>query len=315
MQKDSDNALVCYRESDVVRNEVYTTSIETVCFSMEDFHDMKNGSYFPNKQLTHRIASAAGIEFLGAGTIKEVYGDLEIRNGIEVRPVVGYIAYRQGKKRRPDGTWQMSSPCNYEYNWIDRAEEAFLKDSEYDRPKYTFPNNPIKESIARKKYILDLKKKANRMASTGAALAVIRELIAIPTSWKKDDVMTGKIKVSQISESSAFQRAKAQSELYAIRSGASRADKVAELLGEDSFSQNFERSSRQTPDMDDNVDLSEEEPSESMEDVYLRNRELCSDRFKKWLDEEYMPSLNNDPNKFEKGLSAINYNNYGNGHE
>lgn len=314
MQRDTDNALMCYRQSDIVQNEVYSTSVEIVQFSKDEFHKIGN-SFYPDKSLTNRIAAAAGVEFLSAGTIKEVYGDIEIIGGVERRPIVGYMAYRQGRRRRPDGTWQISNPCNYEFNWMDRAEEDFLKDAEKVGQTYSDGNSKAKyhdrngnpNNVAQRKHILDLKRKANRMASTGAALAVIRELIAMPTGWTAQDLSAGAIKVTQIAESRAFQKAKAQAEIRGIESGKSNVGRISELLGEDSFSQNFERPTAKPAEP---IQEETEEPTESMESVYKREYAQCVPEFQAWLD-DYMGKKQDHPDKYELGLAAIEKNNYG----
>jgi hypothetical protein len=209
--------LTYYRENEVIKNELYSTQITEIIVNPDMFHNI-TGNLYPKKGLTNDIGSASGIEFLPTVKDEPVYGD-EIINpdGSKSRKLCGVKTTKQGRRMRPDGSWQLSSPCTYEFNWMDRAELDFIATPD----KY-------KSEIAQRKHILELKKFASQRASTGAELMVIRELTGMPTAFKKEELDNagGKMVFSQIVKSQALQAAEARARVENIRTGGLIADSI-----------------------------------------------------------------------------------------
>jgi hypothetical protein len=179
---------------------------------------MGQGNFYPNKGLTNTIAHAAGIEFLPSIRINDTYGDATTdKNGNTIKKIAGKECIKQGRKMKPDGTWTLSSPCPYEFNFMDRAEEAILKLEE----KYG-EQSPIKK----RKKILELKKFAPQRASTGAELMVVRELLGAKTAFTKKEVELGLIVVSRIEKTEEFQEVLAIADVENRRNGGVIADRI-----------------------------------------------------------------------------------------
>jgi hypothetical protein len=167
-------------------------------FELSDFVDVGMGNMYPSKSATNRIADATGVSFLpGAGGTRPE-GDFK---SVKIVDQGGFtqaygefkvIGSAQGQRLKPDGTPRFSSVREYEFNVIDRANRDFLKK----------PENYKTEAQARA-HLLELKQFATQRASTGAQLAVVRELAGIPTAFKRDQI--GKPMVfSQIIENNRF---------------------------------------------------------------------------------------------------------------
>jgi len=242
------NPLTYYRENEVVQNELYSTQVTEIVVGPDMFHNI-SGNLYPAKGLTNNIGSAAGIEFFPAVRTDTVYGDEVIQSdGLHIRKACGIKCTKQGRKMRPDGSWQTSSPCTYEFNWEDRAELDFIATPE----KYS-------SDIAKRKHILELKKFASQRASTGAELMVIRELTGMPTAFKKAELdAAGSVMMfSQIVKSKALQEAEARAYIDNIRNGgriASDINETASMLtgGEadvqEDFNNKFTRPGKTEPE-------------------------------------------------------------------
>lgn len=273
-------ALLFTSEEEIVDNNTYKTLVSVININEGMFHKIWP-NFYPTKGLSNQIGAAMGIEFTSNVIMEDVYGDIiENADGSKVKKTAGVRCVKQGKRRRPDGTWQLSSPCSYVFNWNDRAELDILADAEKEpnKQKYHFPNNPDKQRREQRKHILELKKFADQRASTGAELMVIRELTGMETSFKKEDIQKGQIVVSQIVESEELQRAKAKATIDNIRLGGQVAqninDAAALLTGsvpkvEEGFDKKFDRPSEgahakhempeqkdvSTPDLNNNGEL------------------------------------------------------------
>lgn len=220
--------LIFTSEEELVDNGTYKSLVSVIDINPSMFHKIWP-NYYPTKGLSNQIGSAMGIEFLSNVKIEDVYGDIiENADGSKVKKTAGVRCVKQGKRRRPDGTWQLSSPCSYVFNWNDRAELDILADAEKEpnKQKYHFPNNPAKQQREQRKHILELKKFADQRASTGAELMVIRELTGMETSFKEADIKKGQIVVSQIVESDSLQKAKAKAQIDNIRLGGQSANNI-----------------------------------------------------------------------------------------
>ena len=176
--------------------------VTVVTLSTDDFTDVGMGNMYPGKSATNRIADAAGVSFLpNVGGTRED-GDFQAVKIVKQSTFYQacgefkVIGAAQGQRLKPDGTPRFSSVREYEFNVIDRANEDFLKDASKQDQKYT-------SEIAARKHLIDLKKFATQRASTGAQLAVIRELAGIPTTFKRDQI-TKPMVFSQIIENNRF---------------------------------------------------------------------------------------------------------------
>jgi hypothetical protein len=205
LEKNRGISLVFARREEIEAVSPQYEPIVTVLeLSPADFTDVGMGNMYPGKSATNRISDAAGVSFLhNVGGTREVGSWSTVK---AVKQAGGFfqavgeykiIGVAQGQRLKPDGTPRLSSVREYEFNVVDRANEDFLKDFQKgSQAKYT-------SEVAALKHLLELKKFATQRASTGAELAVIRELVGMPTAFKADQI--GKPLVfSQIVENSHF---------------------------------------------------------------------------------------------------------------
>ena len=218
------NALVLTSQEEQIETPFYTTMITEIKIKPDMFHKIWPG-YYPRKELTNQIGAGMGIDFMPTVRIDNVYGD-EIKrpDGTIVSPITGIRCFKQGRKMRPDGSFQLSDPQPYEFNWIDRAELDFIADQENGGKKYG-------SELAKRKHTLELKKFATQRAGTGAELAVIRNLTGMATSFKDADIKKGLIVVSQIIKSTEHVAIEARAKVENIRNGGKLADNIKSLKG------------------------------------------------------------------------------------
>jgi hypothetical protein len=182
----------------------YEPIVTVLEFEPADFIDVGMGNMYPGKAATNRISDATGVSFL-----RDVGGTREVGSwsSVKVAKQAGgfwqasgeykVIGTAQGQRLKPDGTPRLSSVREYEFNIVDRANEDFLKDATRDGgPKYA-------SEVAALKHLYEIKKFATQRASTGAELAVVRELVGMPTAFKKDQIAKPMI-FSQVVENNRF---------------------------------------------------------------------------------------------------------------
>ena len=182
----------------------YEPIVTVIDFEPTDFVDVGMGNMYPGKSATNRISDAAGVSFL-----RDVGGTREVGSwsSVKVAKQAGgfwqatgeykVIGTAQGQRLKPDGTPRLSSIREYEFNVVDRANEDFLKDAgRGDGQKYN-------SEVAALKHLLELKKFATQRASTGAELGVVRELVGMPTAFKKDQIGRPMV-FAQIVENNSF---------------------------------------------------------------------------------------------------------------
>ena len=172
--------LVFVRPEDLNTQKFFVPEVTVLHATPDDFHTIE-GRMQPKGYYTDRIGQAAGVSFVAENC------------GVKKDGENVYIGFAQGKRRLPDGTWRTSAVHEYEYDVESRAEEDFLKDSQK-----TQQDQKYSTEIAKKQYILKLKRFARQKAGTGAHLKVIRELVGIPISFKPGQVQKA-IVVSRIS--------------------------------------------------------------------------------------------------------------------
>jgi len=159
--------LVFVAEEDLRTQTMFLPEVVIIRSTPDDFHNI-SGKFMPKGYQTDRIGEAAGIAFTeNCGTRAE-----------EVDGETSFVGFAQGKKRMPDGTWRISSVCEYEFNPVKRAEEDFLRDT---KDKY-------KTEKDRKLAILNYQKFGRQRASTGARLRVVRELTGMPIAFKPEQI-------------------------------------------------------------------------------------------------------------------------------
>ncbi len=192
-------AIVCARREEIEEISPQFESIVTVLeLKEDDFAPVGGGNFYPQKALQNRMSDAAGIKFTENCGTKSVgsWSGVSVRelpNGLfEAVGEYAIIGWAQGYRLGPDGQPRTSSVCEYEFNVVDRCNmESFLG-------KY-----PPKSIMEARKKLLEFKKFATRRASTGAQLAVIRELTGVPTAFKRSDIQKPML-ISQVVESNAF---------------------------------------------------------------------------------------------------------------
>lgn len=172
----------------------------TVCeFDQSDFINMGKDNFYPPKPIVNQISDATGVSFISKNCGTRVKGDwskvtiVQHKDGsFEALGDYGIIGYAQGYRTKADGTPRKSNVCEYEFNVTDRCNTD-----------YFWGNYPPKNMQDARKKLYEVKKFATRRASTGAELAVIRELAGVPTGFKSKDL--GKPMVfSQVIESNRY---------------------------------------------------------------------------------------------------------------
>ena len=164
----SQNYLVFVNPEDLNTQTMFLPEVVLVNSTPEEFHNINN-KFMPKRHQTDRIGEAAGVVFL------------EDNCGTRIDKIDGntvYVGFAQAKKRLPDGTWRVSSICEYELNPIKRVEEDVLRDT---KGKY-------KTEKDQKLALLNYQKFGRARASTGARLRVIRELTGMPTAIEAKDL-------------------------------------------------------------------------------------------------------------------------------
>jgi len=206
-------AIMLTNQESQVENKFYISKVVVIPISMDMFHNMGSGNYYPDKGLSNTIAHGSGIEFFPSIKMTDTYGDeVTHPDGTKTRKATGKECTKQGRKMKPDGSWQPSSPCPYEFNYVDRAELDTIGKNVSD--------------IQKRKKILEYKKFATQRASTGAELVVIRELLGTTTSFSKADIDLGKIVVSRIEKTEELQAELALADVEARRNGGAIADRI-----------------------------------------------------------------------------------------
>ncbi len=236
-------ALILTTQEEQVDTPFYESMITEIRISPDMFHKIYPG-YYPKKELTNQIGAGMGIDFLPNVRLENVYGDeVTYPDGRKVRPITGLRCFKQGRRMRPDGSYQLSDPQPYEFNWEDRAELDFLADEEKGGKRYGTPTK-------KRQHVLELKKFATQRAGTGAELAVIRNLTGMPTGFKDADLKSGLMVVSQIVKSKEYQAEEAKAKIDNIRNGGLIADNLNNVAGlltgntpdiQDDFNNKFER--------------------------------------------------------------------------
>jgi len=162
------NCLVFVKDEDTHTQAMFLPEVVVVHAAPEDYHNI-SGKFMPKGYQTDRIGEAAGVNFL------------EENCGTRIEKVDGndvYVGFAQAKKRMPDGTWKVSSVCEYEFDPKKRAEEDFLRDS---KGKYSGEKD-------RKLAILTYQKFGRARSSSGARFRAIRELTGMPIAFAPGDI-------------------------------------------------------------------------------------------------------------------------------
>ncbi len=249
-----------YKPEEVVDNELYTTIETEVEVTLDMFHYIWPG-YAPKKELADQIAKACGVSFSNSVRFEDIYGDIRIVDGCQIKEKTGVRCTMQGYKMNIDGTMQTSPPLSYEFNWESRAEEVFIGDelaigTTVDGKKYVTKyyaeGNERRTELLRKKYIAELKRFPTQRAGTGVSLVIIKYLTGIPSSFKKPELQKAGMKLmfSQVIKSKKLQAAEAQAKVENIRNGGLTAQDINNssqlLIGEsvnasEDFNNYFER--------------------------------------------------------------------------
>lgn len=215
LSKYKDKAIMLTNQESQVENKFYCSKVVVIPISIDMFHNMGGGNFYPDKGLTNTIAHGSGIEFLSSIRMNDTYGDEVIHpDGTKTRKATGKECTKQGRKMKPDGSWQPSSPCPYEFNYVDRAELDLIGKNVTD--------------IQKRKKILELKKFATQRASTGSELVVIRELLGTTTSFSKQEIELGSIVVSRIEKTEELQAELALADVESRRNGGAIAGRISE---------------------------------------------------------------------------------------
>lgn len=127
-----------------------------------DFHRIAGGRLMPKGHHTDRIAEACGVHIT--------------RVSVQIIAKHKWSANAAGWKRLRDGS-RLEREAEYEFDAESRAEEDFLRDPS----KYPTEN-------AKRLHVLELARFGHQRASTGAALALIRKLAAVPITFGPEEI-------------------------------------------------------------------------------------------------------------------------------
>jgi len=181
-----DGSLICFdTKNGFPQVELYRTEVTAMDINKDSDCFEISKKYMPKREVVDRIGEASGIIFIMGETKAQEIND----------PACGkhtvYTGIAQGKVRLPDGTWRISSVCEYEFDptlraMLDYEETELTPQSKARRKKYTDKDGVKKErsygntlGIA----ILEYQKMGRQRANTGARLRVIRELVGLPIAF------------------------------------------------------------------------------------------------------------------------------------
>ena len=213
-------------------SQQYQPLVTIVEFQPPDFTDMGMGNMYPGKGATNRIGDAAGVSFIeGVGGTREEGSMSSLKL---VKTEGGYyqiegkytvVGTAQGERLKPDGTPRRSSVCEYGFDVVNRTNAEIVKDQQK-----AAADRKLTTELSCRARLLELQKFAVQRARTGAELAVIRELVGMPTTFKKEQVATGcQMLFSQVIENNRFKLA-VLSEVMQTQDG--RAAVVQALFGQ-----------------------------------------------------------------------------------
>jgi len=156
--------LIYVPKEDLHPNHLFMPVFSVLKPAQDDYHNIK-GKFMPKREYVDRIAEAAGAYFIAEHC------------GVRKEGEHCYVGFAQAKRRQADGTWRPSSVCEYEFDVDVRTED----DVKANPGKY--------KTEADKRHLwLTHKKFARRRANTGARLAVIREIVGMPTAFKQNQL-------------------------------------------------------------------------------------------------------------------------------
>jgi len=106
----------------------------------------------------------------------------------------------QGERLKPDGTPRRSSVCEYGFDVVNRTNLDIVNDQ-----KKAANERKLESELACRGQLLTNQKFAVQRARTGAELGVIRELVGMPTAFKRDQIQNGcQMLFSQVIENNTF---------------------------------------------------------------------------------------------------------------
>lgn len=194
IKREKDQGAIVYVMNDNVTSlgDKYEIEVTTLNFKEDDFFKIPGGGkFYPLKPAQNAIAEAAGISFTdNSGTKEEgVFSKLKYEMAGKVCIIDGdfsIVGWAQGTKKQSDGTLRMSSVLSYEYSVTDRGNRDIL--NSIGKVGYNKEDKTIRTEIMAMKKALEHKMFARRKASTGAQLAVIRELVGMPTGYTAEEI-------------------------------------------------------------------------------------------------------------------------------
>jgi len=187
---EKDGSLICFdKKNGFPQAELYRTEITAIEIKKEDCFEITK-KYMPKREVVDRIGEAAGLIFTMGETKAQEIND----------PSCGkhtiFIGIAQGKVRLPDGTWRLSSVCEYEF---DPTLRAML---DYDVTELTPQTRNFRKlyrnkngTMERSEYgntlavaIMEYQKHGRQRANTGARLRVTRELVGLPIALTEKQI-------------------------------------------------------------------------------------------------------------------------------
>jgi len=188
-------------------SQQYQPLVTIVEFQGQDFTDVGMGNMYPGKSATNRIGDASGVSFLeGVGGTREE-GSMSSLKVVKTEggyyQVEGHyivIGTAQGERLKPDGTPRRSSLCEYGFDVVNRTNLDIINDQ-----KKPANERKLETELACRGQLLTNQKFSIQRARTGSELGVIRELVGMPTAFKKGQVAEGcQMLFSQVIENNTF---------------------------------------------------------------------------------------------------------------
>lgn len=225
------------------------------------FSDVGNGNWMPSPALHYEIAEAKGISGGENSIISPIYEEInisemnmsEIPSGIKM--LVGYQVTKYSTVMEEDGSIRRSSPCTIPWNVWNRCLEAWseeekntkgytieIKDGKYQyfdkdiyglhyfKGKYSYPIKYMTK-YDRKKHFYSELKFAQQKAETKAHEKTIRELSALMTGYKTDDLKAGRLIFAKVRRSREVLKMETAARLSALSNGTHPAQSQTLLFG------------------------------------------------------------------------------------
>lgn len=213
----------------------------------KDFIKMPGNKYYPDNNLSYRIAEACGISGCEDSINEPLFADININpmfcksllDAPNIRNIqIGAKVTKRSKKQTEDGTFIYSSACTQEYNVWNRCMELWANEEQITKG-YT-EKNPMKGNYPykvkystpydRQSHFYSELKFATAKAETKAYCKSIRELASMPTGFEVADLAQGELIFNKVRRSSQSLKLEQAARLAALSSGIKPPEEESQML-------------------------------------------------------------------------------------